>query len=193
MSITLLGCTISSIKQTNGVMKAYMFYEGTCDGGSAAKVNLAIHLAINVASTGVSASSNFFMQVLNAPSRRELDKVHIKGSFLGLGVPSVHNAFAVSPFKTCCWVVLLLSSIPIHLLFNSAVFQADQRASDFHPRQWLGVQHRWWSVVPWAVWATSYILFVIGVAIMASLLRQPIHENGLYVFPSRPQGFCWMD
>ncbi|KAK6864134.1 hypothetical protein PG995_000662 [Apiospora arundinis] len=132
MSITLLGTTIGAIANTNSAMKAIMFFEGTCDGGSAAGVNLALHLLINVVSTAVLASSNFFMQVLNAPSREEVDEAHARGTYLGIGVPSVRNAFVVSPFKTCCWMVLLLSSIPIHLVFNSAVFLTDQRASDFH-------------------------------------------------------------
>ncbi|KAK7965137.1 hypothetical protein PG988_010141 [Apiospora saccharicola] len=134
MSVTLLACTISALKHTHGAMRTYMFYEGTCagDGSGAARVNLALHLVINVVSTAVLASSNFFMQVLNAPSRREVDKAHRRGTFLGIGVPSVRNAWHISRFKTWCWVVLLLSSVPIHLLFNSAVFQTDQRASDFH-------------------------------------------------------------
>jgi hypothetical protein len=72
------------------------------------------------------------MQVLNSPSRGEVDKAHTDDTWLGIGVPSVRNAFRVSRFKTISWVVLLLSSIPVHLLTNSTVFQTDQRRSDFH-------------------------------------------------------------
>lgn len=134
MSVALLGCTIGAFQHTQGALRTHMFYAGTCagDGSGAAGVNLALHLVINAASTAALASSNFFMQVLNAPSRREVDRAHRRGTFLGIGVPSVRNAFHVGRFKTWCWVVLLLSSVPIHLLFNSAVFQTDQRASDFH-------------------------------------------------------------
>ncbi|KAI0016513.1 hypothetical protein F4780DRAFT_797808 [Xylariomycetidae sp. FL0641] len=78
------------------------------------------------------ASSNFFMQVLNSPSREEVDAAHRKGTWLGIGVPSVRNAFRVSRFKTWSWIILLLSSIPIHLLFNSAIFETSHRGSDFH-------------------------------------------------------------
>ncbi|CAJ2502401.1 Uu.00g097950.m01.CDS01 [Anthostomella pinea] len=78
------------------------------------------------------ASSNFFMQVLNSPSREEVNQAHFRGSWLGIGVPSVRNAFRVSKFKTWCWVLLLLSSIPIHVLFNSTIFETDHRQSDFH-------------------------------------------------------------
>ncbi|KAI0875522.1 hypothetical protein GGS24DRAFT_515444 [Hypoxylon argillaceum] len=122
-----------------GSLKPVFFYAAECDSGEVAAVNLALHLLINIASTLVVskyisrlASSNFFMQVLNAPTREEVDNAHFKSSWLGIGVPSVRNAFRVSPFKTRCWIALLLSSIPIHLLFNSAVFEVDKRESDFH-------------------------------------------------------------
>ncbi|KAK7745100.1 hypothetical protein SLS62_009964 [Diatrype stigma] len=78
------------------------------------------------------ASSNFFMQILNSPSREEIDAAHARGTWFGIGVSSVRNAFRVSTFKTWCWVALLISSIPIHLLFNSTIFETDYRGSDFH-------------------------------------------------------------
>lgn len=72
------------------------------------------------------------MQVLNSPSREEVDRQHARSSWLGIGVPSVHNAFRVSKFKTLCWLSLLLTSIPIHLLFNSTIFVTDYNGSKFH-------------------------------------------------------------
>ncbi|KAI0880270.1 uncharacterized protein GGS22DRAFT_87675 [Annulohypoxylon maeteangense] len=131
MSITLIGFLIAAATK-NGFDKAVFFYDGSCDGGSVAIVNMALHLLINVVSTLVVPSSNFFMQVLNSPSRQELNAAHFKGSWMGIGIPSVRNAFRVSRFKTLCWVCLLLSSIPLHLLFNSTVFQTDRRDSDYH-------------------------------------------------------------
>ncbi|KAI0454720.1 hypothetical protein F5B21DRAFT_473937 [Xylaria acuta] len=115
-----------------GSLNPVFFYAAECDSGKVAAYNLALHLLINIASTLVLASSNFFMQVLNAPTRQEVNNAHFKSSWLGIGVPSVRNAFRVSPFKTWCWISLLLSSVPIHLLFNSAVFEVDKRESDFH-------------------------------------------------------------
>ncbi|KAI0410837.1 hypothetical protein F5X98DRAFT_384830 [Xylaria grammica] len=119
-------------------LKPVFFYAAECDSGKVATRNLALHILINIVSTLVVksifrlASSNFFMQVLNAPTRQEVDEAHFKSSWLGIGVPSVRNAFRVSPFKTMCWISLFLSSIPIHLLFNSAIFEVDRRESDFH-------------------------------------------------------------
>lgn len=77
------------------------------------------------------ASSNFFMQVLNSFSREEINTAHLKGSWLEIGIPSIQNIPHVSKFKTWCWMILLISSIPIHLLFNSAIFEMDHRESSF--------------------------------------------------------------
>ncbi|KAI3324618.1 hypothetical protein HD806DRAFT_521724 [Xylariaceae sp. AK1471] len=77
------------------------------------------------------SSSNFFMQVLNAPSREELDTAHAKGNWLEIGVSSMRNAFKVSRFKTLCWLGLSVTSIPIHLLFNSVIFGTEYRGSNF--------------------------------------------------------------
>lgn len=72
------------------------------------------------------------MQILNAPTRAEIDAAHAKGKWLEIGVSSARNALRVSKFKTCCWLGLLVSSIPIHLLFNSTVFETEHRESNFH-------------------------------------------------------------
>ncbi|KAI1390078.1 uncharacterized protein F4822DRAFT_223520 [Hypoxylon trugodes] len=133
MSITLIGCLISAATRGDGLYSAYFFYEGQCDGGgSVPNINLILHLVINIVSTLVVTSSNFFMQVLNSPSREEVNTAHFKGSWMGIGIPSVRNAFMVSRFKTWSWACLLISSIPLHLIFNSTIFQVDQRDSDFH-------------------------------------------------------------
>ncbi|KAI0100684.1 hypothetical protein F4776DRAFT_649322 [Hypoxylon sp. NC0597] len=132
MSATLMGSLIAAASQVGGIQKALFFYAGDCDNGNVTQVNIALHLLINVVSTLVLASSNFFMQVVNSPSREEVNAAHLKGSWLGIGVPSARNFFHVSKFKTLCWIVLLASSIPIHLLFNSAIFETDHRESDFH-------------------------------------------------------------
>ncbi|KAI0096094.1 hypothetical protein GGR51DRAFT_568865 [Nemania sp. FL0031] len=108
-----------------------------CDGSMVSVANLAFHLLINICSTLVLtradrlASSNFFMQILNAPSREEINNAHFKGSWLGIGVPSVRNIFLLSKFKAWCWVALFISSIPIHLLFNSTIFETNYRSDTY--------------------------------------------------------------
>lgn len=68
-----------------------------------AKINLFLHLIINLISSGVLASSNFYMQVVCSPSRKEVDKAHAYLQSLDIGIPSVKNVRFVSKFKQICW------------------------------------------------------------------------------------------
>ncbi|KAI1843061.1 hypothetical protein JX266_010750 [Neoarthrinium moseri] len=70
-------------------------------------------------------------KVLNSPTRPELDVAHSKGSWLDIGVPSARNAFRVSRIRTIYWVFFFLSSVPIHLFFNSAVFAVGNRGTRY--------------------------------------------------------------
>lgn len=109
----------------------HIIHSGSCAGNSVGRLNTLLHLVINILSTLVLASTNLFMQVLNAPSRAELDNSHTRGSWLDIGVPSPRNTFRVSPFKTIMWLLFFLSSVPIHLIFNSVIFSTDNRGSEF--------------------------------------------------------------
>lgn len=60
ITLTLLICLAVSASQSNGVTKALLFFSGTCDGGSAAQLNVTLHLLLNILSTAIFASSNFF-------------------------------------------------------------------------------------------------------------------------------------
>ncbi|KAI0398924.1 hypothetical protein F4802DRAFT_591524 [Xylaria palmicola] len=132
MSFVLVGFLIVTAMQARGIANPIFFYEGPCKENGVSNINFLLHLLINILSTLVLASTNFFMQILNAPSREEIDVAHLNGTWLEIGVSSVRNLFKVSKFKTCCWLGLLVSSIPIHLLANSTVFTTEHRESAFH-------------------------------------------------------------
>lgn len=132
IDILLVIFLIISTKSTNSLGKAFIFFQGTCDDGSVSKLNMLLHLLLNTVSTIIFSSSNFFMQVINSATRQELDLVHSKGFCLDIGVPSLTNAFRLGKFKFCSWMVLFLSSVPLHLLFNSIVFQANSRVNDYY-------------------------------------------------------------
>lgn len=113
----------SSVSENN------IFREGDCDQISV--INTLLHLLLNIASSLIIASSNFFMQVLNSPTRAEVDRAHARKKWLEIGVPSLRNVLSVSPYKSLVWVLFSLSSIPIHLLFNSSVFTVDYSGADW--------------------------------------------------------------
>lgn len=129
--LTLFVCQIYLWAKSGSLYDYQTIHSGSCVGNGVGHLNTLLHLVINILSTLVLASTNFFMQVLNAPSREELDNAHGKGSWLDIGVPSPRNAFKVSRFKTTMWLLFFLSSVPIHLLFNSSVSLVDDRGSDF--------------------------------------------------------------
>ncbi|KAG0646007.1 hypothetical protein D0Z07_7768 [Hyphodiscus hymeniophilus] len=62
------------------------------------------------------------MQVISSPTRKEVDVAHQKGRWLDIGVPSTRNLREISWLRIAMWSVLALSSIPLHLMYNTAVF-----------------------------------------------------------------------
>lgn len=97
-------------------------YQGDCN--LVKRYNVLIHLGINVASTLLLSSSNYCAQLLVAPTRSEVDAAHEKGDWLDIGIPSLRNLRRISPKRKAAWILLIISSILLHLVWNSAVFAA---------------------------------------------------------------------
>lgn len=92
----------------------------TCD--SVLSATSKIHAGINILATILVAASNYNMQCLSAPSRRDIDVVHQRRLWLDIGIHSVRNLRFVPWWKVVLWFSLLISTLPLHLLWNSAVF-----------------------------------------------------------------------
>ncbi|KAI3319223.1 hypothetical protein HD806DRAFT_525813 [Xylariaceae sp. AK1471] len=131
LGVLLLVIFIVSIARPGASLdSATVIYRMNCN--NAAHINLIFHLLINLVSTGIFASANFFMQIITSPSRAEIDKAHSQLRFLDVGIPSPRNLEFLPTRKRIAWGVLLLSSIPIHLLFNSSIFDTVFRGSEWH-------------------------------------------------------------
>ncbi|GAB7366491.1 hypothetical protein MBLNU230_g8284t1 [Neophaeotheca triangularis] len=104
--------------ETQGIFTAY---EGDCQ--VVTRLSIGLHLVINVLGSMMLGASNYTMQCLTAPTREEADKAHREGRWLDIGVASIRNLFRIKWPKTALWFVLGLTSVPIHLLYNSAVFK----------------------------------------------------------------------
>ena len=85
-------------------------------------LNFWLHMVINILSTSLLGASNYSMQCLSAPTRRDIDKAHSKRTWLDIGIPSYRNLAGISRLRLGLWCLLALSSIPLHLFYNSAVF-----------------------------------------------------------------------
>ncbi|KAI5921707.1 hypothetical protein F4810DRAFT_677442 [Camillea tinctor] len=104
---------------TNGVG---LIYSGDCSVVN--NLNYWIHLLINLFSTGMLSASNYCAQIQAAPTRKDIDHAHKQGFWLDIGVPSLKNIRYIKGRRWLSCIVLALTSIPIHLLYNSVVFQS---------------------------------------------------------------------
>ncbi|MCJ1261513.1 hypothetical protein MMC22_001377, partial [Lobaria immixta] len=95
---------------------------GDCD--TTKRLDLWLHLGINLLSTMLLGASNYTMQCLSSPTRDEIDKAHRQRIIVDIGIPSIRNLKRVSWSKIVLWWLIALSSIPLHLLYNSAVFSS---------------------------------------------------------------------
>ncbi|KAI5836888.1 hypothetical protein DFP73DRAFT_488070 [Morchella snyderi] len=97
-----------------------ILYKGSCN--TTKNLSLLAHLIINVLSTLMLSASNYTMQCLSAPTRAEVDRAHARKKWLDIGVPSVRNLTKISFTRICLWSLLAMSSIPLHFMYNSAIF-----------------------------------------------------------------------
>jgi hypothetical protein len=100
------------IIQLGGSDKA--LHEGDCD--NIRNLNIGIHFIINLLSTFLLGASNYAMQCLSAPTREEVDQAHSKRIWLDIGVSSIRNLRRISSRRAFLWIILAVSSLPLHLL-----------------------------------------------------------------------------
>jgi len=88
----------------------------TGDCNKAARTTTALHLLINLLSSLLLGASNYCMQRLVSPTRKEVDACHSRNIWLDIGMPSVRNLFSINKGRTALWFLLALSSAPLHFL-----------------------------------------------------------------------------
>lgn len=89
-------------------------YDGQCD--TTKKINIGVHLLINVLSTILLSASNYCMQCMSAPTRKEAEQAHAKFKWVDIGVPSIRNLQKIRGLRVLLWLLLSTSSLPLHLL-----------------------------------------------------------------------------
>ncbi|KAF1992466.1 hypothetical protein K402DRAFT_6888 [Aulographum hederae CBS 113979] len=116
--ITILGWRVLKSDTPDTYIRS--LYSGACD--EVGRRSVITHLAINIMSTLMLGASNLCMQLVVAPTRREVNKAHKKGRWLDIGVPSFRNLPYIPRSSRIVWCLLALTSLPVHFLYNSAVF-----------------------------------------------------------------------
>jgi hypothetical protein len=99
----------------HGLQAVVRLYEGDCRWVK--YVDTGLHILINVLSTGLLGASNLCMQLLAAPTRREIDEAHRDNKWLDIGVPSWRNLWRIKRPRRVVWWCLALSSIPLHFMY----------------------------------------------------------------------------
>ncbi|PGH13119.1 hypothetical protein AJ79_03826 [Helicocarpus griseus UAMH5409] len=96
-------------------------FSGECKKSKA--ISIGFHLVINILGTMLLAASNYGMQCLCAPTRGDIDFAHSRGKWMDIGVQSIGNLWRIPRRKSFLWTCLAISSLPLHLVYNSTVFQ----------------------------------------------------------------------
>lgn len=117
LTLTVWVSTKSKYKVQNGLGT---LFQGSC--ARTRQLNVWIHLLVNILGTLLLSGSNYCMQVLISPTRQEVDCAHEKRIWIHIGIPSLRNLRHIATERTAMWTMLLLSSMPLHLFYNSVVF-----------------------------------------------------------------------
>lgn len=89
-------------------------YEGSCSVSK--NWSTWLHLLINVLGTVILSSGNYCAQFLAAPKREDVDRSHVAGSWLDIGIPSLRNIWALGKKQKAIWAILFMTTIPMHSL-----------------------------------------------------------------------------
>ncbi|KAJ6190749.1 hypothetical protein N7519_000770, partial [Penicillium mononematosum] len=98
-----------------------VLFTGNCEKSK--QISTAFHLVINILGTVLLGASNYGMQCLCAPTRGDIDRAHSRGKWLDIGVQSTRNLSHIPRIKLFLWISLAFSSLPLHLMYNSTIFQ----------------------------------------------------------------------
>lgn len=121
--LTIIASGIAYSKSSSDKHATYAeLYQGSCSVTK--NWGTGMHLVINVLSTALLAASNYVMQCLSAPSRADIDKAHSKRDWLDIGTFSVRNFSAMDAKRKILWILLLVSSLPVHMMFDVPAYLA---------------------------------------------------------------------
>jgi uncharacterized protein DUF6536 len=88
----------------------------TGNSATISRLNVFLHILINIFSTALLTASSYCMQLLSAPTREEVDSAHRSGRYVDIGIMSLRNIRHISTKRRLLSLILALSSIPLHLL-----------------------------------------------------------------------------
>ncbi|GAW16247.1 hypothetical protein ANO14919_056700 [Xylariales sp. No.14919] len=95
-------------------------YSGDCP--TATRINIGVHVVINVFTVVLLAGANYVFQILTSPTRREVTEAHGRKQWLDVGVCSLRNFLHVSGFRAGLGAVIMLVAVAIQVIYNAVIF-----------------------------------------------------------------------
>lgn len=114
--ITLIVAVLTN-KVVDGIIA---FEQGDCTATK--RLSVGLHLLINLLGTTLLGASNYCMQCVSAPTRNDIDKAHRQRIWIDIGISSIRNSRQISWPRKAIWFLLVVSSVPLHLTYNSVIF-----------------------------------------------------------------------
>ena len=119
--INVVACMVAISKHEVKAGLAILF-EGDCS--KVKHLNTWLHLLINILSTILLGASNYSIQCVSAPTRTDVDRAHRENLWMDIGVPSIRNLRYISWPRRILRCCLVLSSVPLHLMYNSVIYSS---------------------------------------------------------------------
>jgi len=105
---------IWSLTRAKSIYGTASVFTGDCK--KSRRILVTITILINTLSTIPLAVCNNAAQYVSSSTRAEIDTAHRKGRWLHIGVHSFANLRGIAKKRTAVWLILVSSSIPLHLL-----------------------------------------------------------------------------
>ncbi|KAK1148791.1 hypothetical protein N8T08_008676 [Aspergillus melleus] len=120
--LTIIAFSIGYSKYSPSGFVTVPLYIGSCTLSK--NWSIGLHLLINALGTAMLAASNYCAQYLAAPTREDVDQAHSQGSWMDIGIPSLRNIRKMKWQNKVLWIVLMVTSLPNHLIYNSVILNA---------------------------------------------------------------------
>lgn len=113
LAFAILAFNIAVPAWVDAKNEKHKLYSGDCN--TVDRIAVYAHAVINVFGTALFAASNHAMQILASPSRDDIDSSHGHRQTFSIGTHSLKNLKSVNKFRAVLWIILAVSSIPLHM------------------------------------------------------------------------------
>ncbi|KAI0521797.1 hypothetical protein F5B22DRAFT_502769 [Xylaria bambusicola] len=117
VGIISLILVITRTKEFSGQLA---IFSGNCS--TATRINIGVHVVINVFTVVLLAGANYVFQILTSPTRREVAEAHDRKQWLDIGMCSLRNFLHVSGFRAGLAAVIIVVAIALQVIYNAVIF-----------------------------------------------------------------------